>query len=326
MTAEIKSIGAFIPEKVVSNDQLAEMIDTSDEWIRSHTGIRNRHIAEPGVSASDLGVGAAKIALDRANLPASEVDVVIVATATGDYPGFPSTACIIQDRIGAKKAAAFDILAGCTGFVYAVALARDMILGGGYRNILVVGTEVLSSSTNWKDRNTCVLFGDGAGAVVVSQGDDPGRGIQRTMLCSDGSGAQHLIRRAGGSREPFSEETSVEDAHIWMNGQRVYAFAVKVNTVVIKTLLGETGLSIDEIDYIVPHQANERIIQAAADRLSIPMEKFYLNIAEYANTSSASIPIALNELYERNLLNKGMGIMIVGFGAGLTYGGAVIRW
>lgn len=327
-TAEIRAIGAYVPERSVSNEELSKEIDTSDEWIRSHTGIGNRHIAAPEEAASDLGVKAARIALERAQVDVMELDLIITASASGDYPGFPATACLIQHALGAENAAAFDLIAGCTGFVYALSVARDMIISGSYRHILVIGTEVLTRITNWKDRNTCVLFGDGAGAAVVSANNNQdGRGILQSVLKSEGAGAEHLMRKAGGTRHPFVHgETPDEDLCISMNGRRVYGFAVRVNTMLINTLLRKANLRLDDIKYIVPHQANERIIQAAADRLEIPIEKFYLNMAEYANTSSASVPIALNEMSEKGLLKRGDLIITLGFGAGLTYGGCLIRW
>jgi len=327
-TAEIRAIGIYVPERAVSNEELSKTVDTSDEWIRSHTGIGNRHIAAPEEAASDLAIKAAKIALDKAQVDAMELDTIITATATGDYPGFPSTACIVQHALGAENAAAFDLLAGCTGFIYALSVARDMIIAGSARHILVIGAEVLTRITNWSDRNTAVLFGDGAGAAVVSaNGKQDGRGILESVLRAEGAGAEYLMRKAGGSRHPFVDgETPADDLFLSMNGRRVYGFAVRVNTILINTLLRKANLRLEDINYIVPHQANERIIQAAAERLKIPMDKFFLNMAEYANTSAASVPIALNEMTEKGLLKRGDLIITLGFGAGLTYGGALIRW
>lgn len=328
-TAEIKGIGAYAPERILGNEELSKTIDTSDEWIHSHTGIKNRHIASSDEAASDLGVKAARIAMERARVDVKDLDFIITATASGDFSGFPATACVIQDALGARNAAAFDLLAGCTGFVYSLSVARDMIIGGGYRHILVIGTEVLSRITNWKDRDTCVLFGDGAGAAVVSANDgQDGRGILHSILRVEGAGGEHLMRKAGGSRYPFAHNVlpPYEDICISMNGRKVYGFAVRANTILISALLKKADIPLDDVKYIVPHQANERIIQAAADRLQIPIERFYMNMAEYANTSSASIPIALNEMTEKGLLEKGDLIMTLGFGSGLTYGGCLIRW
>jgi 3-oxoacyl-[acyl-carrier-protein] synthase-3 len=328
MTAEITAVGAYVPSRRVSNDDLAQTIDTSDEWIRSHTGIGNRHIADENEASSDLGVKASQMALERAAVKPGDVDMIICSTASPDYPGFPATASIIEDKLGAHNAGAFDILAGCTGFVYGLELARSLIISGAYRTIIVVAAEELTKITNWQDRRTCVLFGDGAGAVVVQanpQGGD--RGILNSILRSKGSGAEALIRPAGGTKNPYKPgETPPEDLLIQMDGRAVYNFAVKANTEILEQLVTNAGHSLDDVNYVVPHQANSRIIEAAAKRLKVPFEKFYVNIEEYANTSTASIPIALNEMYEKGLLNKGDLILTVGFGAGLTSGGTLIRW
>ncbi len=327
MQALIQSIGIYVPSKRVSNDELAKTIDTTDEWIVSHTGIRYRHFAAEDEAASDLGVNASKIALERAGLKPEDIDMVLVTSSSGDYPDFPSTACIIQDKIGAKNAGAVDMLAGCTGFIYALETAKNYILAGSAKNILVIGTEILTRVTNWKDRNTCVLFGDAAGAVVVQAGEDGNRGIKTSVLRSDGSGADYLLRKAGGSRNPFKPgETDPTDLLLYMDGRRVYNFAVKVIIDTINTLLKNNNMTIDDIKYIVPHQANRRIIEAAAKRSKIPVEKFFMVIDEYANTSTASIPLALHTLVEKGLLKKGDPIITVGFGAGLTYGGNLIYW
>ncbi|MFO8065812.1 MAG: beta-ketoacyl-ACP synthase III [Spirochaetota bacterium] len=328
MTAEISAVGAYVPSRRVSNDELAKTIDTSDEWIRSHTGIGNRHIASEEEASSDLGVNASRMALERAGVEPTDVDMIICSTASPDYPGFPATASIIQDKLGADNAGAFDILAGCTGFVYGLELARTLLLSGAYKNIIVVAAEELTKITNWDDRRTCVLFGDGAGAVLV-QGNPQGgdRGILNSILRSQGSGAEALIRPAGGTKHPFVPGvTPPEDLLIHMDGRAVYNFAVKANTEILKQLVVDAGHSLEDVSYVVPHQANSRIIEAAAKRLGVPYEKFYVNIEEYANTSTASIPIALNEMYEKGLLNRGDLILTVGFGAGLTSGGTLIRW
>ncbi|MCK4542180.1 MAG: ketoacyl-ACP synthase III [Spirochaetales bacterium] len=327
MDVVIRSIGAYVPEKVVSNDDLAKTMDTSDEWIKSHTGISTRHIVAEDQATSDLALAAAKIALDRSGLNILDIDLIMVATATGDYVGFPATACIVQDKLGARHAGAFDIAAGCTGFAYGLEIARGMISGGSAKNILVIGAESLTRIANWEDRDTCVLFGDGAGAAVVSAEENAdGRGILYSVLRSEGNGATCLMRFAGGSRNPITDDTPRSDILLSMDGQSVYMFAVRVNTAVINTILDENNLTLDDIKYFVPHQANIRIIQAAAKRLKVPMEKFYVNIDKYANTSAASIPIALNEMHETGKLQRGDLIITLGFGAGLTYGGNLIRW
>jgi 3-oxoacyl-[acyl-carrier-protein] synthase-3 len=328
MQAIIKAVDFAVPSRRMSNDEFSAFLETSDEWIRSHTGIGFRHIAEPSVATSDLAVEACTKVLEKAGLPAEDVDLVIIATATGDFLGFPSVSCIVQDRIGAKKAAAMDLVAGCTGFIYALETARNFILGGGAKNVLVAGAEILSRVINWKDRNTCVLFGDGAGAVVVSADPANGnRGILQSVLRSDGSGARLLERTEGGTRFPFTD--GVVDplrAALKMDGRQVYNFAVKVVSEGIVDLMESNHLTADDIAWIVPHQANVRIIEAASKRSKIPMSKFFMNIEEYANTSAASIPIALSEMCARGLLKTGDLILTFGFGAGLTYGGNLIRW
>ncbi len=327
MSVYIRSIGAYIPEKRMTNDELAQIVDTSDEWIQSHTGIQARHLCGEQEVTSDLAVNAGKLAMERAGLSPDDIDLVILATASPDYIGFPSTSSIVQDKLGLAHSGAFDLVAGCTGFVYGLETGRAMITAGSARNVLLIGAETLSRITNWKDRNTCVLFGDGAGAAVLSQSDDPERGILDSILGSEGKGAEHLVRKAGGSREPFNgKDTPEEDLYIQMNGRQVYNFAVRVNTEIIKSLLEKNSLKFDQVKWVVPHQANIRILQAAANRLKLPMDKFFTNIHEYANTSAASIPIALNEMYETGKLEAGDTLLLTGFGAGLTYGGNLLRW
>ena len=324
MNATIRSTGAYLPPKRLSNDDLAQIIDTSDEWIRSHTGIGARHLAEDETT-SEMATAAAREALAASTISADELDMIILATSTPDYAGFPATASIVQHNIGAVRSGAFDLSAACTGFVYAMECARGLISSGVAHNVLVIGAEKLSSIVNWKDRSTSVLFGDGAGAVLLSSCDDD-RGFLSSRLRSDGSGSEALIVRAGGTKNPIrGQSVAEEDLYISMDGRKVYNFAVQVNTELFEALPEEAGISIDEIKYIVPHQANIRIIKAAAKRAGIPMEKFYLNIEEYANTSAASIPIALNDLWKNHKLNPGDIIMTLGFGSGLTYGGQLIR-
>jgi 3-oxoacyl-[acyl-carrier-protein] synthase-3 len=328
MQAVIRAVDFSVPKRRMANQEFSAFLDTSDEWIRSHTGIGYRHIAEPSIATSDLAIDACQKVLKKAGLPPEEVDLVLVATATGDYLGFPSVACIVQDRIGAKKAGAMDVGAGCTGFIYALETARCFVLSGGARNVLVAGAEVLSRIINWQDRNTCVLFGDGAGAVVVS-GDSTqtDRGILRSVLKADGSGASLLARTEGGTRFPFTDGVvNLTATFLKMDGRQVYNFAVKVVSEGIMDIIETNHLCLKDIAWIVPHQANVRIIEAAAKRSKIPMEKFFLNIEEYANTSSASIPIALSEMCAKGLLKSGDLILTFGFGAGLTYGGNLIRW
>ncbi|MDR2618247.1 MAG: ketoacyl-ACP synthase III [Treponema sp.] len=339
MAFEITGTGMAAPSGRVTNDDLAAKIDTSDEWIRSHTGIEARHVADDTTAASDLALEAAVNALSMAAEARKEspeetgrsLDLIVLATATADYFGCPSTACLVQEKLGASRAAAMDVAAGCTGFIYGLETAAGLLGVGSERRLaLVIGSEVLTKFTNWDDRSTCVLFGDGAGAVVMEKTDPqrPGkRGLIRSVLGADGSGAEHLLFRRGGSRNPYKEgETVDKPIHLEMNGQAVYNFAVKAVTDTIGKLLALEGLSLDDVALIIPHQANARIVQAAAKRLGVQEDKFFLNIQEYANTSSASIPIALDELNRRGALKQGDLIMTIGFGGGLTYGGNLIVW
>jgi 3-oxoacyl-[acyl-carrier-protein] synthase III len=328
MRAVIQDVDFAVPIRRMENHEFAAFLDTSDEWIRSHTGIGSRHIAEPSLATSDLAIEAAAKVLKKCAIAPESIDLVLVATATPDFLGFPSVACIVQDRLGAKNAAAMDVGAGCTGFIYALETARNFICGGGARTVLVIGAETLSRIANWQDRNTCILFGDGAGAVIVQADESDGnRGIVKSVLRADGSGARLLERTAGGTRYPFTDgAVDLTGSYLHMDGRQVYNFAVKVVSEGIAGLMGENNLSLDDIAWIVPHQANVRIIEAAAKRAKIPLEKFFMNIEEYANTSAASIPIALSEMRAKGLLKAGNLILTFGFGAGLTYGGNIIRW
>jgi 3-oxoacyl-[acyl-carrier-protein] synthase-3 len=337
MAFEITATGRGIPPRRVTNQDLAARLDTSDEWIRSHTGIGARRLIDEGFAASDLALEAAKNALAMIDpdwqAAARTLDMIVLATVTPDHIGSPSTACILQDKLGAKQAAAMDVSAGCSGFIYALETAAGLLgLRAGKKRALVLGAEVLSRVTDWEDRTSCVLFGDGAGAVVMEKTPAPAegpekRGLLRTVLGADGSGAECLMIRRGGARFPFKAgETVDKPAHLEMNGRAVYNFAVKAMTSTIETLLAEEGLRVEDLAWIVPHQANARIVQAAASRLEIPEEKFFLNIEEYANTSGASIPIALDELNRSGKLLRGSLILTVGFGGGLTYGGNLIVW
>ncbi|TVR57672.1 MAG: ketoacyl-ACP synthase III [Spirochaetaceae bacterium] len=328
MNAYIRSLGSYVPARRMSNDELATIVETSDDWIVSHTGIRFRHIAAENEAASDLGLVACERALANAGVAPEELDLILLATSTPDYIGLPSTACIVQDRLGAKNAGAMDVVAACTGFVYGLATANAFIVSGSARNVLVVGAEVYSKIMDWTDRNTCVLFGDGAGAALVSavSSDSPSRVIDST-LHSNGNGATALLRPAGGSRTPRPlDGLESRECYLKMDGRRVYVFAVQVLVETITELLERNDITIDDVAYIVPHQANVRIIDAAAKRLGIPNSKFFINIAEYANTSAASIPIALEELQASGALSRGDLVLTVGFGAGLTYGGNLIAW
>jgi len=344
MAFEIIGTGRALPHKKVSNDDLAAKIDTSDEWIRSHTGIRYRYIADESVACSDLACEAAKNAMamaagySGADLPqrdiaaagiAETIDLIILATVTADYFGTPSTSCVVQERIGARNAAAMDICAACTGFIYGLETAAGILsIDAQRKRALVIGAEVLSKVINWNDRATCVLFGDGAGAAVIEKtGCQEKTGLIKSLLFADGSGSSSLVMQRGGTRNPFKKGEIIDSGiYVEMNGQEVYNFAVKAMTSTIDSLIKAENINIDDIDRIVPHQANARIVQAASKRLGIPLEKFYLNIEEYANTSSATIPIALDEMNRTFLLKKGDLILTVGFGGGLTYGGNIIYW
>ncbi|MEN6298165.1 MAG: beta-ketoacyl-ACP synthase III [Rectinema sp.] len=325
MSVVIRSISSYVPPVRITNEELAARMETTDEWIRSHTGIGARHIAPDGVQTSDMAVSAAQSALEKAKIGTSDIDYIIVATATPDYFGFPATACIVQDKLGAYGAAAFDVTAGCTGFIYALNIASSMLESSHGRHALVIGADGLSRIVDWNDRSTAVLFGDGAGAAVVSRIDEGGRGCLSFILGADGSGAKELYLVQPERTQAFDRQQPVVPV-ISMNGKKVYDFAVKSITVVIERLLHKTAYRLEDFSWIVPHQANARIVQAAAKRFSIPMDKIYMNIEEYANTSAASIPLALAEMDEKGLLKPNDLVMLVGFGAGLTYGAAVVRW
>lgn len=337
MAIEIIATGRYVPENRVTNDDLSLTIDTNDEWIRSHTGIGARHFAAEDEATSDLAYKAAMEALKQLSpedpLKAAEtLDLIVVCTSSPDFIGFPSVACIIQDKLGLKTTPAFDLIAACTGFVYALDAASAMIRTGSRKRALVVGADVLSRITDWSDRGTCVLFGDAAGAVVLERTDAPSegsgkRGLVQSVLHAEGSGANELMCTRGGTRNPFKIGDVVDKTgYLYMNGRAVYTFAVRAFTDMIRELLDAEGITIDQVAKIIPHQANERIIQAAAKRLGIDESKFYLNIADYANTSNATIPVALDECARSGGLKKGDLIMTVGFGGGLTYGGNLIVW
>ena len=323
--AHITGWGMAVPEKVLTNDELAEMVDTTDQWIRERTGIRERRIASPDQSSATLATAAALQALEVANLKPSELDLIIVSTSSPEHI-FPSTACLVQDRLGAAKAGAFDLLAACTGFIYAINTASQAIRSGSVKNVLVIGAETLSRFTNWQDRNTCILFGDGAGAFVLQASETPG-GVLSAVLRSDGSGADLLTLPAGGSRLPASHDTVDKGQHfIHMNGREVFRFATRVMSQTTRETVEAAQLTLDDVDLIIPHQANQRIIESAARSLDIPLERFVINVERYGNTSTASIPIATCEAIQQGRLNPGDRVVFVGFGAGLTWGAALIEW
>ncbi|MEW6182762.1 MAG: beta-ketoacyl-ACP synthase III [Bacillota bacterium] len=323
--AGVTGQGVCIPERVLTNHDLERMVDTSDEWIRERTGIRERRIAKPEETTASLGLEAAKEALRSAQLDPADVDLVIVATATPDML-FPATACIIQDGIGARRAAAFDLEAGCSSFIYALAVGAQFINTGCYRNVLVVGADTLSKITNWEDRSTCVLFGDGAGAVVL-QPVEPPRGIISVYLRADGTGGDLLKMPGGGSRIPTTAETVQDGLHyLKMNGREVFKFAVRAMEEAAVEALRRGGVQQEHVDCFIPHQANVRIINALARRLGLPSEKVFVNVDRYGNTSSASIPIAFYEAVSDKRLKPMNLALLVAFGAGLTWGSVVLRY
>jgi 3-oxoacyl-[acyl-carrier-protein] synthase-3 len=309
----------------MTNDDLARIVDTNDQWIRERTGIRERRIARENDFPSTLGTSAALRALSVANLKPSDLDLIICATSTPEHL-FPATACLIQDNLGATRAGAFDLLAACTGFIYGLNMAAQSIRSGAIKNALVVGTETLSRFVDWTDRNTCILFGDGAGAFVVQASEQPG-GILSAVMHSDGSGGNLLTLPAGGSRHPATEATIREGRHyIYMDGREVFRFATKVMASSTEEALRAAGLAKDDVSVIIPHQANFRIIDAAARGLKLPIDRFVINVDRYGNTSTASIPIAAVEAVERGRVKAGDKVVFVGFGAGLTWGALVAEW
>jgi 3-oxoacyl-[acyl-carrier-protein] synthase-3 len=321
----IVGTGSYVPEKVLTNADLEKMVDTSDEWIRTRTGIRERHIADEKTATSDLAVEAAKRALQQANLKGEDVELTIVATITPDM-FFPSTACFVQDKIGACGHAAFDVSAACSGFVYALACAHQLVANGVFKNALIIGAETLSKFTDWEDRNTCVLLADGAGAVVLKP-LDTGRGILSFSMGADGSLGHLLYLPGGGSRNPVSSETVKERLHyIKMKGNELFKIAVRVLVDAALSALNKGNISPADVDLFIPHQANIRIIDAVVKRLGIPEDRVHVNVDRFGNTSAASIPIALDEANRMEKLKKGDIVVLDAFGGGLTWGACVLEW
>ncbi|MFQ5855783.1 MAG: beta-ketoacyl-ACP synthase III [Anaerolineae bacterium] len=324
--AHIVGWGKYIPENVVTNDDLAQFIDTSDEWIRARTGIVERRVAEKDEATSGLAVRAARAALEVANFDPARLDLIIVATCTPDYPLFPSTACLVQTALGASQAAAFDLNAACSGFIYGLDVATGMIRGGRYDNVLVIGAEIYTRWLDWTDRSTCVLFGDGAGAFLLQASDQPG-GVMSIALGADGSGSDLLVVPGGGTRNPPSwDSTRNGMCTITMEGREVFRFATRIMGRAAKEAIRQAGLEIDDIELFVPHQANLRIIKTAARFLDLPMDRVFVNVDRYGNTSAASVPIAVCEAVEEGRLRPGDHVVLVGFGAGLTWGATVVQW
>ncbi len=323
--AHITGWGAAVPEKILTNDDLAQIVETSDEWIRSRTGIRERRIAAPEESTATLASEAASKALEAAGISPAQVDLIIVASSSPEYL-FPATACLVQDHIGADKAGAFDLSAACTGFIYALNMAASQIRVGAIDTAVVIGAETLSRLVDWEDRNTCILFGDGAGAFVLQACEKPG-GVMSAVMRSDGSGAKLLMLPAGGSRYPATTETVRKGMHyIQMSGREVFRFATRVMAQATREVVEKGGLTLEDVNLIVPHQANQRIIDAAARGLKLPADRFMVNLERYGNTSTASIPIAAVEAVEKGRLRPGDHVVFVGFGGGLTWGALLAQW
>jgi 3-oxoacyl-[acyl-carrier-protein] synthase-3 len=323
----IAGVGSYAPKRILTNEDLTKIVDTSDEWIRSRSGISERHIAADDEATSDLALKSAESALVDAGIKASEVDLLIVATATPDYP-IPSTACVVQTKLGVPPhATCFDISAACSGFLYAMEVAYGLILTNRYKCALIIGAEKLSSIVDWKDRTTCVLFGDGAGAAVLKKVPQDGIGIIGSDLGADGGMVDALYMPAGGSRCPASVKSVEEGGHfLRMKGKEVFKNAVRVMETVAREMVEQHNLTVDQINLVVPHQANIRIIEALSNNLGIPLEKFYVNLDRYGNTSAASIPLALDEARRSGRIKPGDYTLLVAFGAGLTYGSTLIRW
>ena len=323
--AHITGWGMSVPEKILTNDDLSKIVDTNDQWIRDRTGIRERHIAAEDESTASLATEAAINALRMAKLPPNEIELIIVSTSSPEHI-FPSTASLVQDRLGAEIAGAFDLSAACTGFIFALNMATQSIRSGSVKNALVIGAETLSRMVDWTDRNTCILFGDGAGAFVLQANEEPG-GVLSAIMRSDGSGGDLLSVPGGGSAHPTSSQTILDGLHfIQMNGREVFRFATRVMARASKEAIEKANLTLEDIDLIIPHQANLRIIEAAARGLKLPMERFAVNVDRYGNTSTASIPIATVEAVEEGRLGREDKIVLVGFGAGLTWGALTIQW
>ncbi len=321
----ITGVGSYVPEKILSNYDLEKMVDTSDEWIRTRTGIVERRIADKDMATSDLATRAAKKAIEDANISPEDIDLIVVATVTPDM-AFPSTACIVQKNLGAEKAAAFDISVGCAGFLYGLAVGGNFVQTGMYNTVLVIGSELLSKIIDWEDRNTCVLFGDGAGACILERCEE-GKGILAYDLGADGFDGHFLTQPAGGSRRPASLETVENKLHtVHMNGKEVFKFAVRAMEKASITALEKADISLDEIDFLIPHQANIRIINSAAKRLKLSKDKVYVNLDKYGNASSASIPIAIDEAKKQELIKKDDIVLLVAFGAGLTWASVLLKW
>lgn len=322
----ITGTGSYVPEKVVTNDDMAKIVETSDEWIRTRSGISERRFAAEDQSSSDLAVIAAERAIEAAGIERSEIDLLIVATMTPDMP-FPSTACLVQSRLGLGNITAFDIQAACSGFIYALNTASNMVRSGAYKKALIIGAEKMSSILDFEDRTTCVLFGDAASAAILEPGEQEGVGILDNITGADGSNPELLYQPAGGSLHPASGDTVDARQHfIKMNGKEIFKLAVRVMGQVSSDILERHDYSTDEVAVVIPHQANMRIIDSLAKRMELPMAKFHNNLDRYGNTSAASVGLALDEAFRKGRIQSGDLILLVAFGAGLTWGATLIKW
>lgn len=324
--AAITAVGHYVPDKILSNKDLEKMVDTNDEWIRTRTGIVERRIVEPGVASSDMGARAAEAALRNRGISAEEIELIIVATVTPDM-FFPSTACLIQHKIGASRAWGFDLSGACSGFLFALQTATQFIESGTHSRVLVVGTDTMSSITDYTDRNTCVLFGDAAAAVLVEPSTEEGYGILDTIVRCDGSGRDALYMRAGGSLMPATHETVDKRLHyIYQDGKSVFKVAVVSMADVSAEIMERNALSGKDVDWLVPHQANLRIIDATAKRMGLDSSKVMINIDRYGNTTAATIPLCLSEWWQQGKLKRGQRVVLASFGAGYTWGAILVRW
>ncbi len=322
----ISGIGCYVPSRILTNDDLTRMVDTSDEWIRTRTGIRERRIADENEHTSDMGVKAARKAIDKAGLQPGDIDLVIVATITPDMP-FPATACLIQDKLGLRKVPCFDVEAACSGFLYIMDIASHMLRSGNYRHALVIGAEKLSSITDWNDRDTCVLFGDGAGAVVLSCSETPDVGVLGTLLGASGTESEMLYMPGGGSACPSTLDSVNDSQHyLKMAGKEVFKNAVRVMEQSAIEILNRYSIKPESLTCVISHQANIRIIESLSNRLKIPMEKLPMNLDRYGNTSAASIPLVLEEVYQNGGIKTGNYVLMIAFGAGMTWASTLIKW
>ena len=325
MRAKITATARYLPKRTLTNFDLEKMVDTTDEWIRSRTGIENRHIVAEGEATSDMGAQIAKQLLARSEKAAEDIDLILVATSTPDFP-VVSTAALVQDKIGAANAWGFDIVAACTGFVYAMETGSKMIESGQYKNVIVIGADTMSSIIDYTDRNTCVIFGDGGGGVLLEPSENE-HGVLDSILHTDGSGSKYLTVPAGGSLHPASIDTIEKKMHyVHQDGKKVYKFAVKNMAKVSKQILDKNGLKGEDIKLFIPHQANKRIIDAAAERCGLQKDQVFVNINRYGNTTAGTIPLAIDEAVEMNLLAEGDLLLLAAFGGGFTWGSMLIRW